>query len=288
MATFGDSFVFGDGVRNNQTWQHFLEQSIENFEVLNFGVSGYGLGQSYLRYLKEGLRFNPDIVFFNYIALGDREQFSALCMTRPEHFKLSTPYCVLFRIEDGILKMRSISPLDLFDEDFRKEYVYEPLEIKEDQFLLTSRIFKISNVGLLIKKALLKRQILGSFKMDKVFPSEDIKLLSNLLNVVRRNQSTIIFFCPQEFRKLPLDIQLLLKKYRERVVYVNSTKLLQMRFDSSAVSKEGLWNQSGHYSPKGNLLYAEAVASILRNRIWGEGGRKFEFDEVINSFKRHN
>ena len=64
MAAFGDSFVFCDGEKNEDSWPAILEKSVGNFEVLNFGVPGYGFGQSYLRFLKDGLKFNPDIIFF--------------------------------------------------------------------------------------------------------------------------------------------------------------------------------------------------------------------------------
>ena len=57
ISSFGDSFTFGDEVENDETWQFYLSEMIQT-NVLNFGVSGYGLDQAYLKMkkkLEEGL-----------------------------------------------------------------------------------------------------------------------------------------------------------------------------------------------------------------------------------------
>jgi hypothetical protein len=51
IATYGDSFTAGAEVNNDQTWQYFLEELI-GYEVKNFGVSGYGTGQAFLKLKK--------------------------------------------------------------------------------------------------------------------------------------------------------------------------------------------------------------------------------------------
>ncbi|MGH1364744.1 MAG: SGNH/GDSL hydrolase family protein [Calditrichia bacterium] len=67
ISTFGDSFTHCDDVRDDETWQHFLQQSDSTLEVLNFGVGGYGLDQAHLRYLKKRKNFQSDIVFIGYM-----------------------------------------------------------------------------------------------------------------------------------------------------------------------------------------------------------------------------
>jgi lysophospholipase L1-like esterase len=44
----GDSVAFGLGVNNDETVSHFLEKAQPEYQVLNLGVSGYGIGQYYL------------------------------------------------------------------------------------------------------------------------------------------------------------------------------------------------------------------------------------------------
>ncbi|MGI9436707.1 MAG: hypothetical protein ACR2Q4_18075 [Geminicoccaceae bacterium] len=49
IATFGDSFTFGDEVNDDQTWQYYLSQ-MTGLHVGNYGVGGYGLDQMLLKY----------------------------------------------------------------------------------------------------------------------------------------------------------------------------------------------------------------------------------------------
>lgn len=68
IAAFGDSFTHCDDVDNYQTWQAIMERTDENLEVMNFGVRGYGLDQAYLRYLKQGMKYRPHIVFIDFMS----------------------------------------------------------------------------------------------------------------------------------------------------------------------------------------------------------------------------
>ena len=66
VALFGDSFCVGDEVRDDEVWGQKLEtlltQAGIKFEVLNFGVSGYGMDQAFLRWRHLGIDYSPDMV----------------------------------------------------------------------------------------------------------------------------------------------------------------------------------------------------------------------------------
>src|SRR6478736_4716947 len=67
IALTGDSFTFGEDVKYEETWGYFLEKELgSEFQVLNFGVSGYGLDQMFLRYEKDIRRWKPRIVIFGF------------------------------------------------------------------------------------------------------------------------------------------------------------------------------------------------------------------------------
>ena len=69
IALVGDSFTFGEEVRYEDSWGYHLEQALgPEFQVLNFGVGGYGVGQAYLRYEKDVRTWNPKIVIFSLIS----------------------------------------------------------------------------------------------------------------------------------------------------------------------------------------------------------------------------
>jgi hypothetical protein len=62
IARVGDSFTFGLEVYYEDTWGSQLEQSLGNeFQVLNFGVDGYGVDQAYLRYRRDVAAWQPQI-----------------------------------------------------------------------------------------------------------------------------------------------------------------------------------------------------------------------------------
>ncbi len=54
VLTFGDSFTFGDAIPDEATFQAILERRRPGWEVLNYGVSGYGTDQALLRFRREG------------------------------------------------------------------------------------------------------------------------------------------------------------------------------------------------------------------------------------------
>jgi len=68
IAVFGDSFTEGKEVADEHTWPQHVERRLTKAgiraEVLNFGVSAYGMDQAYLRWQRLGKAFAPDIVIF--------------------------------------------------------------------------------------------------------------------------------------------------------------------------------------------------------------------------------
>lgn len=62
VLTFGDSFVFCDEVPAEASFQQQLEELEPELEVLNFGVSGYGTDQAWLRYRSLGRGLGAEVV----------------------------------------------------------------------------------------------------------------------------------------------------------------------------------------------------------------------------------
>lgn len=72
VAAFGDSFVFGSEVANDETWIAELERDTEDFEVLNYGVGGYGTDQALLLYLRDGSEYSPEVVLIGFAPINLR------------------------------------------------------------------------------------------------------------------------------------------------------------------------------------------------------------------------
>jgi hypothetical protein len=71
IALFGDSYTYDGDVANHETWAKALENELlaNNIkaEVINFGVSGYGMDQAYLLWKVFGRNYQPDIVIFGFV-----------------------------------------------------------------------------------------------------------------------------------------------------------------------------------------------------------------------------
>lgn len=66
MLLFGDSFFYGLYVDDDETLAYHLQEKLPDWEIIPFGVSGYGTGQSLLVYLSEGIKYDPDVVVLGF------------------------------------------------------------------------------------------------------------------------------------------------------------------------------------------------------------------------------
>ena len=84
IIVLGDSFAFGYGVNDNETFSYYLEQKLNSlnisgkrFEVLNLGVGGYNTFQEVESLNIKGLKYNPDLVIIAHHG-SDMENISEI------------------------------------------------------------------------------------------------------------------------------------------------------------------------------------------------------------------
>jgi len=63
----GDSFTFGEGVANDNTWCQRLAHLDSRLEPVNLGQTGYGIDQAYLWYKRDGLKLSHQIHLLEFI-----------------------------------------------------------------------------------------------------------------------------------------------------------------------------------------------------------------------------
>lgn len=84
ILVLGDSFTYGVGVENHETFSARLEQLDPRLEVINTGVNGYGTAQELLLLRDEGLAFQPDLVlvafFWNDVVDSYRRRVAAFAL----------------------------------------------------------------------------------------------------------------------------------------------------------------------------------------------------------------
>jgi hypothetical protein len=88
----GDSFTFGHGVDAAQRFGERLEFLLPGVEVINMGVWGTGTDQQLLLYLREGVRYTPDVVVLAYMteniqrnSSGARAQADGRLVPKPRY-----------------------------------------------------------------------------------------------------------------------------------------------------------------------------------------------------------
>ena len=68
VLVLGDSFTYGLGVEDDETYCARLQAEVPALEVVNAGVNGYGTGQQLLLLREDGLLFEPDIVIVGFFS----------------------------------------------------------------------------------------------------------------------------------------------------------------------------------------------------------------------------
>jgi hypothetical protein len=89
IAVLGDSFVFGSGVKQDETLTRRLAARLgPSFEVINLGVPGYGTDQALLTLGRFGPRLHPDIVLAGFFWNDVMENASSeiYAMQKPRYF----------------------------------------------------------------------------------------------------------------------------------------------------------------------------------------------------------
>ena len=67
ILLLGDSFSFGEGVSDHETFAQRLEDRFPNLEVINLGVHGYAHDQMLLALKEVGVKYKPDVVMLGFI-----------------------------------------------------------------------------------------------------------------------------------------------------------------------------------------------------------------------------
>lgn len=62
LLCFGDSFIEGWGVQQEERVSEGLAAHLSGVEVINFGVAGYGTDQEWLLFQRQGQQYQPDLV----------------------------------------------------------------------------------------------------------------------------------------------------------------------------------------------------------------------------------
>jgi hypothetical protein len=85
---FGDSFVHGDGVSDEQTFSALLQQSRRDLRIRLFALSGWGLVQSYVNFNKIKSAIHPQ----DFIVIGYADFLDVRHVMAPSHLRATSKW----------------------------------------------------------------------------------------------------------------------------------------------------------------------------------------------------
>jgi hypothetical protein len=132
VVVIGDSYSFGEGVNDAETFSAQLEQILPDSEVINLAVHGYGTDQQLLRLQIDGIPYHPDIIVFGFYDddIG-RNRLSFRDYLKP-HFSVVNGRLVLDRTPlespeayKSHVHLRSLGYLNIFATSFGERRLAE-------------------------------------------------------------------------------------------------------------------------------------------------------------------
>lgn len=259
VAMLGDSFVFGFGVQDGETFPVLLESQNKTREVLNLGVPGYGIDQIYLSYREIARKYHPDIVLIGIFPEDFwrcTRSFADSGHVKP-YFSLST---------QGKLVMHNVP-------------VPPPFSLNSNQFppLSEQNAFqRILNKSVLYRLA--KKPLTKLAKNMRLIDPNDTEewligraILHQMIAEIRLHGAVPVFVLmpPQDWaqstRKTSLERSILRFADREKVGLVNLKPVF-----NDAIAKDGLETyyikDDWHWTVKGHELAAQTVEQYFNRK----------------------
>ena len=283
ISAFGDSFTHGDEVEIKETWEEQLKLLDARLEVLNFGASGYGLDQTFLKYQQDGLVFRPSIVFIGFFSEDiDRAVSVFYPFQGATHFPLAKPRFVIQDVRllllknplpgrsdyESLLKNEAsvLSKLGTHDFYYQIKYGRGPLD-----FFASARLFKIAAYVFGIRQA--KNHITnwnGTYNPDSEAFQLTVRTFDKFHEAVLANSSLpLVLLFPDRYD---------LARYRAKGIkrYAPLTDFLRERgyafidlfdaFDKYGRTRAVSELCGAHYTPLGNEIVAKSIFDYLKEK----------------------
>lgn len=288
IAVFGDSFTHGEQVNNDETWPHQLGEILDQAEVINFGVSGYGIDQAYLRWHSMGQLYQPDVVI---LGLVDADVFRVVNVMRPLYlYSTGIPFSkprfvwgeerALHLINSPTITPEAIvetlrsfpdSPLAPY------EYFYKPADF-EDHWYLKSRL--IAALLTIYKRTQING--IGDLRHPSFDSSEHphIEVLLDPSSEAAQITLAILNMWASEveaqggrFIVVHLPRMYELEQYRDSHTLAYQELMDAIKAEHTVIEDIDQFDElpmgdyyidGGHYSPTGNQVIAAVVANWLK------------------------
>jgi lysophospholipase L1-like esterase len=262
----GDSFTYGLGVGDDQTYCARLAAELPGLEVINAGVNGYGTAQQLILLREDGLRFAPDIVVVGFF-VNDLDD-NVVGATRER-----------FVVEDGALRERPAveavvtrAPANRSDRRswLRSSYAYRFLSDRGKQL----RAAHASADG--------PADVLTGERRESAWQLA-LALLREIHRTAREGGAELVLLAiPQRVQVQPddrppgddgagHDVLARLRPFAEAEGIPLVDPLPALRAAYATSGQPLYYREDRHMRPEGHAIVARALAEALRERV-GSGG----------------
>ncbi len=297
IALFGDSFVAGDEVTDEEVWgsrlAQLLNQSGNSAEVINFGVGGFGMGQAFLRWQSLGKGYAPDIVIFVFQAENlDRNVNIFRLLYTQGGVVYSKPRFILEEGKLALINSPALPPDEM--RDVLKVFDSHPLAKHEEYYegrKFTSPLWKASKLAGLTYVALNQLREAAS-PMQKYGPESERGQLGQSIvgafaaDVASSGAPFIVLHLPRKdhFREFHdgerAPWQFLLDHFQDVYHFINAEDFLGVEYTDDSYYQPG-W----HYGPQINARIAEVVSMELVMCIQEETCQLPRFENISDIWK---
>jgi hypothetical protein len=287
LSSFGDSFTFGADVKLNETWQKQLVRLNPSLEVLNYGSGAYGLDQAYLRYLRKGKTYKPNIVFIGFMSENIARNVNVFRAFYTSSYRQSIFTKPRFILKDGELTLlkNPISSIEdhkrflkndslmlrqigKYDYHYQSSYLAGPFD-----FLPSIRIFKIfwQKLQTMFVQPIFKRDGMYN-KNSEAFHVTTAIFDAFYKKVLENGALPIILIYPDSHDRKRSRYNKP-RRYRPLLEYLRSKDYLYIdlmtAFEPYAdkYTPDDFMVSWGHFSP----LAQEITAKFINNRIQEKG-----------------
>jgi hypothetical protein len=280
VALVGDSFTFGNDVRFEDSWGYRLEQLLpKGCRVLNFGVSGYGIDQMYLRYKRDVSSWKPSLVILSFINhdLVRAMSSTGFLLFDEGDFPFMKPRFVL---NQGGKPNITNQPLPKAEDIFMLPYIHDVPFIEYDRAYRRTEWDRPR--WWYVHRSYFLRVLTSIYSLnetDRPFVSDadmhaiNQSLLNAFVDAVHKDGATpLLIYLPGgkgDFKNPPVGIpeglQILQNAKLEHVDLRSC--LAEHVSEPDRFMPPGVAQQGGHYTPQTNAAVAQCLGPIVQDRL---------------------
>jgi hypothetical protein len=266
IALVGDSYTFGEDVLYEDSWGHFLEKALgPEFEVLNFGVPGYGVDQAYLRYEKDVREWKPKVVILSFIPHDTERTMTVYPPLNYPAWELpfSKPRLILRGGELKKLNTPTVRPEAIFSTKtvFELPFVEYDKGFRKREW--EEKFFHLSYFARAFTTWLPRWESIAPDVSDEALTSVNASILKAFVRSAEQMGSApLVVYHPKRALD-PLSDSSLSRRVllKAGVAYTEPTSCLL------ALPPAEWFIPKGHYTPQANAAVARCLVNIVRQAL---------------------